>query len=92
MTPIFPIFPVLLLFLISFAWLCLRPGIPGMSPDRRYARAIVRRGLKPVRRKAQVTLRIDAEVIDWFRARGRGYQTRINSILKAYRDAHRQRA
>jgi uncharacterized protein (DUF4415 family) len=65
--------------------------IPEVSPEQ-FARAIVRRGLKPVRRKAQVTLRIDSEVIDWFRARGRGYQTRINSILKAYRDAHRESA
>ena len=65
--------------------------IPEVSPEQ-FARAIVRRGLKPVRRKAQVTIRIDSEVIDWFRAKGRGYQTRINSILKAYRDAHRESA
>ena len=65
--------------------------IPEVSPEQ-FARAILRRGLKPVHRKAQVTLRIDSEVIDWFRARGRGYQTRINSILKAYRDAHRESA
>jgi len=36
--------------------------------------------LKPVGRKVLVTLRIDADVIEWFRQRGRGYQTRINSI------------
>ena len=65
--------------------------IPEVSPEQ-FARAIVRRGFAPVRRKAQVTLRIDSEVIDWFRARGRGYQTRINAILKAYRDAHRESA
>lgn len=65
--------------------------IPEVPPEQ-FARAIVRRGLKPVRRKAQVTLRIDSEVIEWFRARGRGYQTRINSILKAYRNAHRESA
>lgn len=65
--------------------------IPEVSPER-FARAIVRRGLKPVNRKAQVTLRIDSEVIDWFRARGRGYQTRINLILKAYKEAHRESA
>jgi uncharacterized protein (DUF4415 family) len=65
--------------------------IPEISAEQ-FAKAIVRRGLKTVRRKAQVTLRIDSEVIDWFRARGRGYQTQINSILKAYKDAHRQSA
>ena len=65
--------------------------IPEVSAEQ-FAKAIVRRGLKAVRRKAQVTLRIDSEVIDWFRARGRGYQTQINSILKAYKEAHRQSA
>jgi uncharacterized protein (DUF4415 family) len=65
--------------------------IPEISAQQ-FARAIVRRGLKPVRRKAQVTLRIDSEIIDWFRARGRGYQTQINSILKAYKQAHRESA
>jgi uncharacterized protein (DUF4415 family) len=53
-----------------------------------FARGLVRKGLKPLARKAQVTLRIDADVIEWFRRRGRGYQTRINSILRAYKDAH----
>jgi uncharacterized protein (DUF4415 family) len=54
-----------------------------------FAKGLVRKGLNPVERKAQVTLRIDADVLDWFRGRGRGYQTRINSILRAYKEAHR---
>jgi uncharacterized protein (DUF4415 family) len=52
-----------------------------------FARALVRRGLKPVPRKAQVTLRVDADVLEWFKAQGAGYQTRINAILKAYKEA-----
>ena len=36
------------------------------------------------RRKAHASLRIDADVLDWFRAQGRGYQTRINAILRSY--------
>ena len=60
---------------------------PEISP-RRFARAIVRKGLKPVLRKTQLTLRVDPEVLEWFRRRGRGYQTRINAILKAYKEAH----
>ena len=50
-------------------------------------RGIVRRGLKPVPAKASVSLRIDADVLEWFKAQGAGYQTRINAILRAYRDA-----
>jgi uncharacterized protein (DUF4415 family) len=33
-------------------------------------------------REKQLTIRIDADVLAWFRAQGRGYQTRINRILR----------
>jgi len=36
------------------------------------------------RRKAHATMRLDADVLDWFRAQGKGYQTRINAILRKY--------
>lgn len=36
------------------------------------------------RRKAHTTLRLDADLLDWFRAQGRGYQTRINAVLRSY--------
>lgn len=42
--------------------------------------------------KERITLRLDAEVLDWFRAEGRGYQTRINAVLRAYVEAKRRRA
>lgn len=61
---------------------------PELSPEM-FARAIVRKGLKPVERKRQLTLRLDADVVEWFKAQGRGYQTRINALLRAYVDAHR---
>ena len=51
------------------------------------ARVIVRRGLKPVPPKASVSLRIDADVLEWFKARGAGYQTRINAVLRAFKEA-----
>jgi len=35
-------------------------------------------------RKASVTLRLDQDLLEWFRASGRGYQTRINAILRSY--------
>jgi uncharacterized protein (DUF4415 family) len=50
-------------------------------------RGIVRRGLSPLPSKTSVSLRIDQDVIEWFKAQGPGYQTRINSVLKAFRDA-----
>lgn len=63
--------------------------IPEIAPER-FARAIVRRGLKPVAAKAQLTIRIDREVLNWFRRQGRGYQTRINTLLRAYMEAHKR--
>jgi len=36
---------------------------------------------RPIKRP--VTLRLDADVIAWFKAQGRGYQTRINRALRA---------
>ncbi len=62
---------------------------PEVTP-KMFARAVVRRGLKPVARKAQLTLRLDGDVLDWFRQQGRGYQTKINSLLRAYMEAHKR--
>lgn len=56
---------------------------PEVTPEM-FARAIVRRGLKPVARKKQLTLRIDSDVVEWYRKQGSGYQTRINALLRAY--------
>ncbi len=62
--------------------------MPEVSPEM-FAQAVVRRGLKPVPRKAQLTLRVDSDVLDWFRKQGQGYQTKINTLLRAYMDAHK---
>ena len=39
--------------------------------------------------KKQLTLRLDADVLDWLKAQGKGYQSRINAILRAYYEAHK---
>ena len=41
----------------------------------------------PHERKEQIALRIDAEVLAWYRDQGDGWQTRMNAVLKAYKDA-----
>ena len=61
--------------------------LPEISPEK-FARAIVRKGLQPVARKAQITLRVDADVLEWFREKGAGYQSRMNAVLRAYKQAH----
>lgn len=54
-----------------------------------FARAIARKGLKEVPRKVLLSLRIDADVIEWFRRQGAGYQSRMNALLRAYMEAHK---
>ena len=45
--------------------------------------------LYPTAGKERVTLRLDADVLDWFRSAGPGYQTRINAVLRTYMQARR---
>jgi uncharacterized protein (DUF4415 family) len=42
--------------------------------------------------KAPVTLRLDADVLEYFRDGGKRYQTRINAVLRAFVEAQRRRA
>ena len=39
--------------------------------------------------KKQLTIRLDKDVLEWMQSQGRGYQSRINAILRAYYEAHR---
>jgi uncharacterized protein (DUF4415 family) len=48
-----------------------------------YAKA--REAWPPV--KQQLTIRLDADVLRWLKGHGRGYQTRINRILRAAMDS-----
>jgi uncharacterized protein (DUF4415 family) len=61
---------------------------PEISPEM-FARAVARKGLKPTTRKEQLTLRVDSDVLEWFRKQGQGYQTKINALLRAYMEAHK---
>jgi uncharacterized protein (DUF4415 family) len=64
--------------------------LPDEHPEakvRHIVRGIVRRGLKPVAAKTSISLRVDADVLEWFKAQGPGYQTKINAVLRAFKDA-----
>jgi uncharacterized protein (DUF4415 family) len=67
-----------------------RPGTPTReSPevDVRYiVNAVVRHGIVPATPKTSIALRVDTDVLDWFKAQGPGYQTRMNAVLRAFRD------
>ncbi|MEH2274696.1 MAG: BrnA antitoxin family protein [Nostoc sp.] len=60
---------------------------PEITPEL-FTKAVVRRGLPSAKSKSQVTLRIDNDVLEWFKSQGHGYQSQINSLLRAYMESH----
>ncbi len=53
-------------------------------------KALVRRG-RPQKNnpKKSTTIRLDAEVLDFFKGQGKGWQTKVNAVLHKYVDSHR---
>jgi uncharacterized protein (DUF4415 family) len=41
-------------------------------------------------RKVAVGIKLDHDVLGWFKSQGKGYQTRINTVLRRYYEAHRK--
>jgi uncharacterized protein (DUF4415 family) len=41
--------------------------------------------------KKQITVRLDEDILEWFKARGKGYQTRMNAVLRAFVEAQHPR-
>jgi uncharacterized protein (DUF4415 family) len=42
--------------------------------------------------KKQLTIRLDADVLDWLKGHGKGYQTRINRILRVVMESQPRRS
>ncbi|MDP9357479.1 MAG: BrnA antitoxin family protein [Chloroflexota bacterium] len=40
--------------------------------------------------KQQLTVRFDADVVEWFKAQGAGYQTRMNAVLRSFVNAQKR--
>jgi uncharacterized protein (DUF4415 family) len=53
-----------------------------------WADAVV--GLPPL--KTPVNAKFDLDVVNWFKAQGRGYQTRMNAVLRHYMETQRRKA
>ena len=66
----------------------IRAGIAA-DPDARATDAAFWKTAKVVmpKNKQTVTIRLDADLLKWLRAE-QGYQTRINTVLRSYMDAH----
>lgn len=53
--------------------------------DEEWAQALAARP-----EKVQIGIRLDSDVIDWFKAGGAGYQTRINAVLRRFMESRRK--
>ena len=53
--------------------------IPELTTEQ-WKKGIRGRFYRPVKR--QITARVDADVLDWLKSHGKGYQSRINAILR----------
>ncbi len=41
----------------------------------------------PEEPKQQLTIRLDADIVEWFKSQGKGYQTRMNAVLRSFYDS-----
>jgi len=51
--------------------------------------AVVGKFYRPI--KKPLTIRLDADVLAWLKSQGKGYQTRLNSLLRAAMEKHARR-
>ena len=65
-----------------------RADAPVLSLDAEFwdnARVVM-----PPRGKSSIHLRVDSDVLEWFKAQGRGHLTRMNAVLRSFMEAHKQ--
>lgn len=43
----------------------------------------------PAEGKERLTIRFDEDMVQWFRSQGRGYQTKMNAVLRTFYEAHK---
>ena len=67
----------------------VRDGDASEWTPEMFARAVARKGLKPVTKTALLSLRIDSEAVAWFKSHGSGHESRRNAVLRACLEAHR---
>jgi uncharacterized protein (DUF4415 family) len=64
--------------------------LTGAPEVREWRGAVVGKFYRPI--KKPVTIRVDADVLAWPKREGRGYQTRINKLVREAMDGERRRA
>lgn len=61
-----------------------------MTPITDWSHAVRGPFYRPIKR--HLSLRVDADILDWFQRQGQGYQTRMNFALREYVERHRKHA
>ena len=61
-----------------------------MPPITDWSHAVRGPFYRPIKRP--LSLRVDADILDWFQCQGQGYQTRMNFALREYVERHSERA
>jgi uncharacterized protein (DUF4415 family) len=65
-----------------------RPDAPVLEPDADFWQGA--RVVMPPRGKSSIHLRVDTDVLEWFREQGRGHLTRMNAVLRSFMEAQKQ--
>lgn len=65
-----------------------RADAPARSVDEEFWREA--RVVMPPPGKASVHLRLDADVLEWFRQQGKGHLSRMNAVLRSFMEAHKR--
>ena len=60
-----------------------------IPPVLDWSKAVVGKFYRPI--KKPLTIRLDADVLAWLKAQGKGYQTRINALLRSSMEKARLR-
>ena len=66
-----------------------RADAPALSVDAEFwqnARVVM-----PPPGKSSIHLRVDSDVLEWFKQQGRGHLTRMNAVLRSFMEAHKPR-
>ena len=48
--------------------------------------------LRMPRTKSTITIRVDTDILDWFKSYGKGYQTRMNAVLRMYMEGQKNKS
>ena len=62
------------------------PNESGFDPDWTKAKLVIPQA------KQQISIRLDMDVLDWFKQQGKGYQRKIQAVLRAYMEANKQQS